>query len=192
MSLSLEHRKDIRSEETFGLNIRDYTEREHYWSIALHLDFLYRGLICKLSDNGVDGSGKIIRSKLENYNADKKYTLPSGKNILIEIKTAPEWLDSFFTFKVFCLKECINENSLICVPRIKHYYIFKTKSLEKMLQYNHSIYRGFSPNDKAVRIPMYDIKEMVKNKMVIYREWGPKSYRYIEKNMDILTREKNK
>lgn len=192
MSLSLDYRKDERTEEIFGHNIRDYTEREHHWSVALHLDFQRRGLICKLSDNGVDGSGKLIKNKLENYNADKKYSLPSGKNILIEIKTAPEWLNSFFTFKVFCLRECVNENAWVCVPRIKCYYLFKPKCLTKMLQYDHAIYKGFSPNDKAVRIPMRDIEEMVKNKMALYREWMPKPQFYINDNINILTREKNK
>jgi hypothetical protein len=147
---------------------------------------------CEVRDHGVDGSGEIIRDKLANYNADKKYKLASGKDMLIEIKTAPEWLNSFFTFKVFCLRECVSDSAWVCVPRVAGYYLFKPSAIEKMLGYRHAIYKGFSPNDIAVRIPMSDILQMVEDKDALYREWRPKAVRYVQQNLEILTRDKKK
>jgi hypothetical protein len=190
MSSSLNFRKDKRTEKVFDHNIQDYTEREHIWSIALRHDFNERGLNCEVTDHGVDGTGKFIRDKLENYNADKKYTFSEDKELLIEIKTAPEWLNAFYTFKAFCLKQCIQEEAWICVPRLAGYHIFESPALEKMLKYKHKIYRGFSPVDKAVRIPMEDIDQMVTDKLAYYQKWTAKAKGFVKKNQKILTREK--
>lgn len=193
MASSLDHRRDVRSVEVFGHNIKDFTEREHHWSIALKYDFQQRGLMCEVSDNGVDGTGDLITDKLANYNADKKYALSNGKDMLVEIKTAPEWLNKFFTFKVFCLKKCIADGAWVSVPRVAGYYLFKPQSLEKMVaEYKHDKYRGFSKTDWAVRIPMDDITQMVTDNFALYREWSPKAVRYIKVNLDILNREKKK
>ncbi len=206
MTSSIDHRRDVRPIETFGHNIKDYTEREHHWSKALHLDFEQRGLICELSDYGVDGTGELILDKLTNYNADKKYhILKLEKELLVEIKTAPEYLNGFFTFKVFCLRECVSEGAWICVPaagierRPSGYFLFKPAALEIMLDkkkyvqrkyWNETTNKGFSPNDIAVRIPMGHIQQMVDDKLAIWRDWMPKAKRYIQEHLDILTREK--
>jgi hypothetical protein len=192
MSSSLNRRKDQRSEEVFGHNIKDYTEREHVWSIALRTDFNERGLTCEVHDHGVDGTGELITDKLANYNADKKYAFEGGKEMLIEVKTAPEWLTKFFTFKVFCLKECVAEDAWVCVPRMASYYLFEKPALQKMLKFKHAIYRGFSPNDLAVRIPMEKINKMVDDKIAHHHSWMPKAKKHVEKNRVTLTREKKK
>ena len=191
MPTSLEHRRDDRTEEVFEHNIEDYSEREHYWSLALRLDFEERGITCEVEDHGVDGSGRLIRDTLPNHNADKKFILEDGREWLIEIKTAPEYLRKFFTFKVFCLEQCIEQGAWVSVPRLAQYYLFKPSCLEQFLNsHEHRIYRGFSPNDVSVRIPMDFINNMIHEHHAMHRTWKPRAKMFVDANQEILTRER--
>lgn len=191
MGKSLDFRKDNRSKEVFGQNIEDYTERERCWSIALRHDFVNRGMLCDIKETGVDNTGALIEGNLKNYNADKTFVFKDGHKLLIEIKTAPEYLKNFFTFKVFSLKECLKQQARIVVPRIACYYLFGLDSIEHMLTLPAKIYEKFSPNDPAIRIYMdTHMDSMLKNQSVLKREWTVKAKKYIEENKDLLTRDK--
>lgn len=189
MTKSLDHRRDVRDVETFAHNIKDYTEREHIWSIALRIYFGETGNPCNVEDYGVDGSGELIETKLSNYNADKLFKFVD-KTLQIEIKTVPEWLTKFFTFKTFCLKECVKQKAFIVVPRMDHFYWFSTESIEKILKYPSKIYHGFSSTDLAVRIFMDSVEGLIKDKLVFRNKWKPKSKEYILKNKEVLLRDK--
>jgi len=200
MTASLDFRRDGRTEKVCAHDIEDYTEREHYWSIALRIDFNAHGMDCDVADYGVDGSGTLIRGKLPNYNADKKFTFADGKEMLIEVKTAPEGLEDFFTFKVFCLKKCVEQNALVCVPQMRGYHLFEVPALKLLLDkklFVHKIYRGFSPNDPAVRIwteedGRMDMQEMLAQKLVWFKRWSPEATQFNQNHKEILTRERQR
>ena len=190
---SLDHRRDERTVEVFANNIEDYTEREHYWSLALRIDFEERGTICEVEDYGVDGSGRLIRETLPNHNADKKFVLANGREWLIEIKTAPESLTKFFTFKVHCLQQYIKQGAWVSVPRLNEYYLFSPTALQHFLDnFEHRIYHGFSPNDIAVRVQMDFTDRMVDEQHGIRRPWEPRAQMYVNKNAKLLTRERKR
>ena len=123
-----------------------------------------------------------------------------GKEMLIEVKTAPEGLEDFFTFKVFCLKKCVEQNALICVPQMRGYHLFEVPALELLLDkklFVHKIYRGFSPNDPAVRIwaeedGRMDMQEMLAQKLVWFKRWSPEATQFNQQHKEILTRERQR
>jgi len=195
MSASYEFRKGDRPAEVCNHNIQDFTEREHYFGIALRIYFNESGEPCKVHDHGVDGTGTIIFDKLSCYDADKLFEFTNGVKQAIEIKTAIEACDgNFFTFKVFCLEQCIREDAWVCVPRRRWFYLFTPDALKKMLDkklFEQRIYHDFSDNDKAVRISMeYIHYNMISDGIAFRRNWGPESQKYVYDNVDILFREK--
>lgn len=190
MSKSMAYRLDERTEEVGSHNIQDYSEREHLWSLVLRHDFCHKGKPCNVIDNGVDGEGNFIRGKLDNYNVDKVYIFEDGTKKNIEIKTAPEWLEKFFTFKSFSLKGCIEQYAGVMVPKLNHYYYFPEDVIEWMLSYPHRIYPPFCPNKPAVRIPMKDIEAKIASGKVEKNIWHTGVHNLIEEYKPILTREK--
>src|SRR3954463_13760880 len=117
MTSSLDHRRDVRSEDVFAQNIEDYTEREQRWAEALRIDLVERGLRCRTGDTGVDNSGGLIRGKIGHCNPDKIFRFPHGWK-LVEIKTIPEYLYQFMTFKVRSFASCIKNEAVVLVPKL--------------------------------------------------------------------------
>ena len=193
MNNSLCFRKDNRSEEVFASNIHDYTQRESIYGECLRIEFENRMKVkVMLNENGIDNLGNLIENNLNNHNVDKKYLI-DGKEELIEIKTAPEFLNNFYSFKVFSIKKVCEQNAKVALTKCKEYFIFGKGSLEWMLEnLPHKIYSGFSPNDIAVRIYKDQINDLINKKLVIHKEWCEDSMKNIEKHKFILTREKQK
>lgn len=190
MNESIKHRMDNRSVEVGRHNIMDFTERESCWGEAYRLHLIEDGWECSIIEWGVDNSGELIEGKLNNFNVDKKFILDKdGQHIemLVEIKTAPENLKSFFTFKVSSLKQCVKQFANILLPRLQEFYIFDPSKISKMLCFDHKIYPGFSPNDLAVRIPMVEI-----NKLSQPFYWNTNAKKFINSNKELLTREKKR
>jgi len=188
---SLEKRRDVRSEEVFEENIKDFTEREFYWGITLRYDFTERGFPCSVVEHGVDNEGKLIKGRLPNHNVDKIYHFDDGRTIKIEIKTIEERYTEFFTFKVYSLQCCCNQDAYIVVPRLGMYYMIPKETCKFFLdKYDHKIYHGFSKTDRAVRIFMKEIDKMIETGHIIKKLWTPKAKNYIEENTHILFREK--
>lgn len=191
MNNSLCFRKDNRSEEVFASNIYDYTERESIYGECLRIEFENRMKTkAILSENGIDNSGNLIEKNLNNHNVDKKYII-NGKEELIEIKTAPEFLNNFYSFKVFSIKKACEQNAKVALTKCKEYFIFGKRSLEWMLEnLPHKIYSGFSPNDIAVRIYKDQLDDLINKKLIIHKEWCEEANNYIDKYKFILTRDK--
>lgn len=188
---SLNFRKDIRSVETFKKNIDDYTERETIYGEALKIEIASRGK-CQVTveDHGVDNSGELITQSLSNHNLDKKYYI-NGKLKYIEIKTAPEYLESFYTFKVFSIKEVLKQNGIMALVKFNYYYLFGKDALSWMLSnLEHKIYRGFSPNDISIRIQNSHLLELIKQKWVIHKNWHCQSKLFLNDNKNVLLRDK--
>lgn len=188
---SLNFRKDNRSVNVFKDNINDYTEREHIYGEALKLEIIKRGK-CEVTvdDHGVDNSGGLIEGNLENYNPDKKFSI-NGKMKYVEIKTAPEYLENFYTFKVFSIQETLKNNGILALVQFKHYFLFGEKSMTWMLSnLEHKIYRGFSPNDIAIRVNTFHLDEFIKQKWILHRNWSKDTRIFLDNHQDILLREK--
>ena len=191
MNNSLCFRKDNRSEEVFASNIHDYTQRESIYGECLRIEFENRMKVkVILNENGIDNLGNLIENNLNNHNVDKKYLI-DGKEELIEIKTAPEFLNNFYSFKVFSIKKVCEQNAKVALTKCKEYFIFGKGSLEWMLEnLPHKIYSGFSPNDIAVRIYKDQINDLINKKLVIHKEWCEDSMKNIERYKFILMRDK--
>ena len=188
---SLNFRKDIRSTETFKQNIADYTEREMIYGEALKIEIASRGK-CQVTveDYGVDNSGELLTQSLSNHNLDKKYFI-NGELKYIEIKTAPEYLENFYTFKIFSIKEVLKQNGIIALVKFNYYYLFGKNALSWMLSnLEHKIYRAFSPNDISIRVNKFHLEELIKQKWVIHKNWHCQSKLFLDKNKNILLRDK--
>lgn len=182
--MSLDHRRDSRTVDTFAAHVRDFTERERLWAEALQLDHCSRGQCCTLEDNGADNTGGLIEGNLPSHAPDFKFTFyPDGYVELVEVKTAPESLRAFATFKVSSLRSCVDHDAWLLFPRLRHYYLFPSGTLRGWLDtYEQVIYPKFSPNDLAVRVPTDDLGPP--------EAWSPVALAFIEKHRDRLTREK--
>lgn len=190
---SLDLRRDNRSIDVFSHNIKDYTEREYYWGIALRIDLCELGMHCEIEENGVDNDGNLILNRLPNYNVDKIFKFKDGRTVHVEIKTIPQYVRNFFTFKTNSLKSCLDQNAHILVPRKDNYYLILNKTIKYVFDnYPHKIYDRFSANELAIRISTEDIEKFVVEKSIIKKEWKAKSKQFINKNFRTLFREKMK
>jgi len=204
---SLDYRKDVRSLEVFKKNIKEETEKEKVWAEALKIDFCEKSPKnpCVIEERGVDNSGELIEGVLSKQTVDKTFRFAKGNFINIEIKTIPEYLDSFMTIKASALKVCTKEKGWLVVPKKNFYFIFPTRTCKHLYEnYSHKIYwdfeknRGFSPNDKAVRIFSNQIDELLKQdpkkgcNPIIKKNWCKKAKDFIEVNWNILSRERSR
>lgn len=204
---SLDHRKDVRSLEVFKKNIKEETEKEKIWAIALKHDFCEKkpDNPCWIEERGVDNSGELIEGVLPKDSVDKTFRFKKGNSLNIEIKTIPEYLEKFMTIKASALRTCIKERGWLVIPKRNVYFVIPTKTCRYLYKnYKHKIYwdfennRGFSPNDPAVRIFSQDIEKFISQNPktgaspIIKKSWGKSAKKYIEKNWDILSRERSR
>lgn len=181
-------RMDDRTEEEFEEDIGKFTKKEFYFGIAYRYELCEIGLPCKIEEHGVDNTGKIIRGKLPNANADKIYHFLEGRpSEKVEIKTIPEYCQNYFTFKVSALKGCYAQGAYILVPRKRNYYLLGKNAFVHLLR-NLPVRTdikefGFKP---CVRAEMYMINEMIEKRMIICREWAPTAKEYVHRMADIL------
>lgn len=188
---SLDFRRDKRTVEEFANDVEDFTEREAYWGVILRHDFIEKGKFCCLEDYGVDNSGKIILGRLPNINVDKVFHFANGKKKFIEIKTIPEGVKKFFTFKASSLLSCVEQNAYIIVPRSCSYYVLPPDICDYFYKnYTHEVYSNFAFGKKAVRIYMNDIEKLIKENKIIRKEWSSGSKKLINKNYNVLFRQR--
>lgn len=185
---SLDHRRDNRSVKQFEKNIKDFTQREYIWGIALRKHFCQTGKICTMLEHGVDNFGNLIKDRLPNYHVDKIYNFENGTKKHIEIKTIPEYCD-FWTIKVSSLLACINEKAFVLIPKKDFFWLFYWETSKYFYEkYEHKIYEKFSPNDLAVRI--HNLKDLEKNKRIYKLNWSSKAKEFIINNENVLFRKK--
>lgn len=187
---SLDKRRDIRTVEVFADNVEDFTEREMLWGIALRYDFTERGNNCSIEECGVDNSGKLIDGRLPNYNVDKIFKFLDGTEEQIEIKTIPEYVKNFFTFKAHSLRNCFQKKAMIVVPRSQSYYTIPKETCELLYKnYPHKVYPKFA-SDPAVRIYSSEIEKFIFERKIIKQNWTEKAKSFIKKHYSALFREK--
>jgi hypothetical protein len=196
---SIDHRRDVRTIAKFGQDIKLGAKKERIWGKILLESFNKSGENWEVIEHGVDNTGKLILGKLPNYNVDKIFFYKTkNKKILAEIKTIPENLCSFMTFKERSLIECIKNKACIIVPKRYKYYLYKKEACFYLYEnYNSKIYwnfktgRGFSPNDPAVRIYSEHISKLIKSKLIKVYTWGEAARKKIEENWKILSKSPN-
>ena len=164
--MSLEQRRDNRTQKQFAEDILNHTKKERVWIDIFQQQLQLEGIDIQIHDSGTDNSGQVIVGNLANNLPDFDVELIGTPNTVandrfigmprfyIEIKTAPEFCDnSFFTFKASSLKSCITNKALILLPRKTAYYLIYPAGMSHILKKKRAyIYKGFSPNDPAVRI----------------------------------------
>ena len=189
---SYRHRRDLRSDEVFEDNMKQTTRQERFWAMqVLMAEFRARGKVVEVFDYGVDNTGEIIESKLENTNADYLFII-DGKEYRIEIKTIKEWCQCY-TFKFELMKKYVEQKAVMLVPRRYVYYTISVAAIQEMLSnFRPRIWRGFSPNDRAIRIGQSDMDDYVSRGLVKKRAWSPEAREIIEKNYEMLFEEKRK
>jgi len=185
--MSLSSRMDKRSKKEFQNQISRDTLKQKIYAEAFRAFLVGKFKTdCTIIDYGVDNTGDIINGNLLNNNVDNIF-IWQDKEIKIEIKTMPEDLKNFMTFKVCSLKSCIEQGAYILVAKRFNFYLL-SPILCKYLKdnYTHKIYEQFSPNDKAVRIFNKDIKKFSLKKILTEKKWPESSRAIIEKNWNFL------
>ena len=195
--MSLATRRDIRSVEQFANDIELNTAKEKVWSYVFQSQMEEKIGFCERIGNGVDNSGKIIQGDLKNNNVDYIFNfvnkLGCKKILPVEIKTIPEWLENFMTFKASSLIACVKQKGVLLVPKRYKFYLISNKTCKFFHdEYEHKIYKSFSPNDLAVRIPSKDINMLIKTGKIYLKDWANTSREMIESNWDFLSRERAK
>jgi hypothetical protein len=185
--MSYKFRKDSRTDKQFADDLKKYHKKEAVYSEAyrLHLEAdPYLSVEC--IENGVDPTGEVIHGNIDDeYDYIYNITDNAAEEDFqrkIEIKTAPEYLDKFFSFKVSSLKRCVKYGADLIVCKINSFWHMPLDHITPILEvFPHKIYYGFSPNDKAVRL----LKEDVEN-YLIKSDWHEDARYYIKSNVNIL------
>jgi hypothetical protein len=189
---SLDFRRDKRTIEQFANDVEDFTEREACWGVILRHDFIEKGKPCSVEEYGVDNSGRVILGRLPNSNVDKVFNFANGNKRLIEIKTIPERVKNFFTFKISSLLTCVEQNAYIIVPRSCSYYVLSPDICDYFYKnYPHNIYKNFAFGKRAVRIYMNDIEKLIGENKIIRKQWSSGSKKLIDKNYNVLFRQRS-
>lgn len=183
--MSYKFRKDNRSDEQFAEDIRRAHLIEHVWAMALQADFGDRGQPCEIECNGVDCDGTVIDGVIGHHAADWKFVFDGG-DLLIEVKTIPEWCKDFCTFKLSSLKACAKEGAYIIVPRRESYCLYSPEACERLIKFPARIYRGFSPNDLAVRFYSSTTAELIGDGLVDCKSWQASARRLVDRNSKLL------
>ena len=190
--MSINYRQDDRSREVFADNLKQSHIKEAIWSLVLQADHEDRGRPCEVEWNGVDCTGEVIEGSIGHHDADWKFTFESGEVRLIEIKTIPEWCTEFCTFKVTSLQACVADGAWICVPRFASYCMYSPEACRRLLRFEARIYKGFSPNDPAVRFYASTTAELMEAGLVECHGWQATARAIIERNHATLFEEKRK
>jgi len=155
---SLNHRMDDRTISEFAEDIKKFTKNEQIAAEFIKKQLLSKGRkFVNVENYGVDNSGGLVLDKVKAY-PDFKFTTDKGET-LIEIKCHTNRF-KFMTFKVCDIKRYISLNSVVCVVLEDGFYAFGKNSMDFMLKnFEHKIYKGFSPNDLSVRINISDLSK---------------------------------
>lgn len=188
--MTLNHRKDKRSTEEFAKDLKKYHRIESAWSEIQRHDWINKGIYERVDilPFGTDDKGKIwekgAKGKLRKPDyIFRCYNKGSVEKIhIIEMKAHPSVAKyPFFTYKVSSFKNCIKFNGTIVTPLPDCRLIYSPKAQKIILdRFEHKIYYGFSPNDKAVRIQTDEMEKLIEEKLVKRAHWHPKTIEEIE------------
>ena len=206
--MSYSFRKDNRSDEQFKNDIKKGHEKEQVWAKVMATDLSSRmGYPVTYVDAGIDNSGEVI------FESSKKFSDPDfcfkfkdfERNK--EIKTAPEYLRKYYTFKASAIKKAVQNDADVVLCRMEYYDTFDKAACEWMIKnLKQAVYKNFSPNDPAFRIsqvftdrefykatPYYDpdlqilsVEELISQGVVQRNYWTFEALSIIEANKELL------
>lgn len=144
--MSYKYRKDNRTAKQFAEDIRKHTKKEQFLIRIFQEEMKHRGTPIRISDNGVDNSGKVIKGKVTAC-ADYKIKFKGNDSILVDVKNSP--IHNKMTFKVHNLKKYIRDGVYMLVfyntGRLKenpehmsdhsNWCIITPKAMEDMLKF---------------------------------------------------------
>jgi hypothetical protein len=188
--MSLSSRMDNRTPEQFAAQLREGHQVEDLLGEAfrLQLELNYNSTVA-IENVGVDNTGAVIDGNLPFHDVDKKF-IWGTQSLRVEIKTAPTYLNDFFTFKVSSLRTCVQKNSVMLLfPKAaphNYYLIWPKQAVSLLADFPHKIYKGFSPNDQAIRIKYFQYIEYLDGP----KRWCSKALRYIYNNKDVLLKDR--
>ena len=185
--MSLEFRRDNRTEEKFAEDISHYTSGENKWAEIFSTELKERGYQVEYRDNGVDNTGKLITGRV-NSNPDFVFII-NGIEYKIEIKTSPfkELPVPFLTYKVDALTTCIDQNAHVVTANPNWFCKFKPDFAKDILdKYDPDIYYKFSPNDLAIRVYKENIEEYKKEGKIKFHQWRTNAQELIKLNYNKL------
>lgn len=186
-------RMDIRTMDEFEEDLDQFTEKEFYLGIAFRYELCARGMECEVLEHGVDNTGKLIKGRLPNHNADKMYKFKSGrKPMCVEIKTIPEYCLPFhFTFKISALYSCIKQSAKILVPGENSYHLLGREAMVWILE-NGEISDEFEGwgGKWCSRISAWEMRCLVRDGKVTNNEWTPRAQEFIASVKDVILAER--
>ena len=200
MSKSLDNRRDHRTEKQFKKDISTWEAKEDIWAETMKAEMEQCGHKVEFEHYGIgDGTGKMIENATvkDLSRPDKKFII-DGETHLVEIKTCDMGKDypnlPFITIKTNSMKSAIKEeNGKVVICDREWWMILRKDVLEKLLEaYPHKIYHGFSPKNKAIRVPGKDLAGWLSNKRedgkIEIRRWNKDAEKVIKKHADKLFR----
>lgn len=151
--MSLESRRDNRTEEEFARDINAWTWAEGCIARLVMKDMKMRGAdLIRIENTGVDNSGRLIRGSLKSNESDFNFIFGFG-TVPTEVKVAnpKEW--KFQTLKTNDIRKAANKKGCILCYSEEWYYIIKPETCRFLLDnFLSKIYKTFSPDDQAIRI----------------------------------------
>jgi len=176
--MSYSHRKDSRTDKQFASDIKKAHIKEGIYGEAYRLQLEFEtGQDVIYTPYGCDPTGDVIHGHINDI-ADALYSIGEEEK-LVEIKTCPESLYKFFTFKVSALRKCLKHNADLIVCKTGEFWVCSNPDyIKEMVDFlEHKIYYAFSPNDISVRLTK-DLIDYYFN----YFEWTDSASQYISEN----------
>ena len=88
--MSLEFRRDGRSLPVYAKDIYVNTRRENLWAEILKVNLEEKGHKVKVFDNGIDGTGKVVKKSSKDLSKVDKLYIIDDKKVFVEIKTCDQ------------------------------------------------------------------------------------------------------
>ena len=180
--MSYNHRKDSRTDEEFASDIKRAHIKEGIYGEAYRIQLEFEtGESVTYVPYGCDPTGDVIKGRVNDV-ADALYIINTEEK-LVEIKTCPESLYKFFTFKVSALKKCLKHGVDLIVCKKNEFWVCSSSAyIKEMIEFlEHKIYYGFSPNDMSVRLTKDQIDYYFN-----HSEWSTPVAEYISENKNKL------
>jgi hypothetical protein len=181
--MSYNFRKDNRTDKKFAYDIKKAHQKEAIYAEAyrLQLDDSMPNYNVKLVPYGCGPDGEVIKGHINDI-ADALYIIGDHER-LVEIKTAPEYLKKFFTFKVSSLKRCVKHEAHLLVCKHEEFWICSDiAKIQEMIDFlEHKIHYGFSPNDLSIRMDANLIEHYFNNS-----KWCETAQDQINQNKEVL------
>lgn len=198
---------DDRSPEEFERYLGLGHAKERVYAAAFHADAVARGFRrCGYRDNGVDNSGRVIKGRLANSNADYAFWGITDHDDPWEVKANVE-NPRYMTYKRDNLKSYVAQKARILSPTTSGYHILSTPAMETIMERCRcrTDYKGFGGKEayragigfcpESIRaaercgLTLQEIglvDRLVARGLIMYRTWTPQAMEIIDEHRGLL------